>query len=631
MCGICGIICWDNKKEISLPLLKKMANTLSHRGPDDDGFYIENIDGFKVGIGHRRLSIIDLVTGKQPIFNEDKSILTILNGEIYNFPSLREELIKNGHIFQTKSDTEVIVHLYEEMGIDFLKKLSGMFSIAIFDKKNKRLLLARDRVGKKPLYYCQQDGWFAFGSEIKAIKILPFSPDKIDPFSIDDYLSYGFIPSPKTIYKDVYQIPPGHIGIWENQNFILKRYWEIDYSNLYIEDEEEAIKGLEHKLKEAVQKRLISDVPLGAFLSGGIDSSLIVALMSKLSKEKVKTFSIGFEEKRFDETIYARKVANLLNLDHKEFIVTYNIKDLLPTLIEHFDEPFADSSAIPTYYLSKMTKDEVTVALSGDAGDEIFGGYRRYLGRRLSNIFNKIMPLKGFIEKIILSLPESDTYTGKSFIKKLKRGTESAKMYDDYPFLSWLLLFNPEEKKRIFAPDFLNLINGYDSLDLMRSLYNNFPKNKDTISYMMWADLHTYLPDDILVKVDRMSMAHGLEVRCPFLDHEIIEFMAHIPLKMKIKGLTTKYLLKKVAIKYLPPDIVKRAKHGFVVPLAKWFKRELQDIIKELLIDSPPPFLSKKYIKELIILHQKGKKDLSFQIWALLILSLWFYKKGGTL
>ena len=630
MCGICGKVNFSISNIINEELLHRMTNIIEHRGPDDTGFYMNK----NVGLGIRRLSIIDLETGHQPISNEDKSIWIVLNGEIYNFVELRNSLVAKGHSFRTNSDTEVIVHLYEEFGEECVQKLRGMFAFALWDISAQKLFLARDRIGQKPLYYSIVDGSLIFGSEIKVILQDPKIERRIDRQALDEYLEYGFILSPKTIFKGIYKVPPAHYLTYNNGKINIKRYWNVEYNSDKNKSEEFYTQRLTELIHESVKLRLMSDVPLGSFLSGGLDSSLIVAIMSGMSNQPVKTFSIGYKENSFNELKYARIVSDHFNTDHHELEVNCEVESLLPKLVWHLDEPFADSSIIPTYYVSKMTKQHVKVALSGDAADEIFAGYRRYKARRMINYFNYIPKWiqDKFLYDLSRYLPESVAYTGTNNIKKCKRFLETARTVTKDPWFSSAPIFNKEQKDRLYKNNFEKNLQ-FDSPKFFDVNYqpplpfvNLMPKDQDQVTHMLLRDLMTSLPEQMLNRVDRMSMAASLEVRAPLLDHKIIEFMATVPTSLKLKGFTSKYILKKSVEHLLPKNIVYRNKQGFAMPMASWLKHDLKSYVGDYLLSETSQshnYFNKKYIEEIINKHNNGNHDYNKQIWTLLSFEVW--------
>ncbi len=622
MCGICGIYNFSGEK-VDSRILKEMTASLHHRGPDDHGFYINE----NIGFGHRRLTIIDIHTGKQPIFSEDRQYAIIYNGEIYNYPELRKKLIDRGHKFSTKSDTEVIVHLYEDEGEGCLDYLRGMFSLAIWDNKKKELFFARDRLGKKPFYYYLDSKRFIFASEIKAILKNDISTH-LKKDAIIDFFKYQFIPSPRTIYKEIQKLPPGNFGKIGKDSFFIKRYWDIPIKNdLFIDKDLKSVsEELESRLIESTKMRLISDVPLGAFLSGGLDSSLIVSFMKEKSNSEVKTFSIGFKEKSYDESPFSAKVSRIINTAHKKYDVEYKIDEILEFIINQFDEPFGDSSAIPTHYLSKCTKENVKVALSGDGGDELFGGYNRYIAQKLGKKYLKIPSImrKLGIEKAVNLLPVTPGYYGKNLSKKLKLFINASKqMEKDCYYLPQI--FNEKGVNNLFSNNFLEMEEEYDDI-----LYKEFNKAKhfDGLTRLMWLDLHYYLPDDILVKVDRMSMLNSLEVRCPLLDHKVVEYAFNLPLEYKIKKYSTKYILKKIGLRYLPPEIVFRKKQGFMVPLDIWFKSGLKSIFTDKVLHNK--IYNRSSIEKINNDHLSGKEDNSAKMWLLLVFSIFEESKRNN-
>ena len=619
MCGICGKIA--GKGLVEQALVQRMCEVMRHRGPDDQGIYLDK----NVGIGMRRLSIIDLDTGRQPIFNEDHSVLIVSNGEIYNYKELREGLESRGHRFATRTDVEVVLHLYEDEGEKCLAQLRGMFAFAIWDSRRRKLFLARDRIGKKPLYYREGNGSLIFASEIKAILQDPEVSREIDFEAVDDYFTHGFVPSPRTIFQEIRKLPPAHYAVYENSNLRLKRYWSVTYAEpSTVRATEEYVERLRELLFESVRLRLMSDVPLGAFLSGGVDSSIVVGIMSQLMDRPVETFSIGFEDRSYNELRYARIAASSFKTSSHEFEVRYeHIPDILPRLVHHFDEPFADSSAIPTYYISEIARRYVTVALSGDAGDEIFAGYRRYLARRLASYYNRLPRSlrKSLVERTVKRLPEPATYYGHSLRKKVRLFVDYASQVEEEPHISWTPFFSPIEKEKLYSSELKS------HLGERRSYLEEFFEqagSEDEVSQMMWVDLMTYLPDDILTKVDRMSMAVSLEARNPLLDHRLVEFMASVPVSLKLKGFSSKYLLKRAVEDLLPTEIMQRKKQGFVVPLASWFRKELKEFTYQALLrDAGTDYLNKEYIKTIVNEHGSGRSDHSQQIFALLSFHLW--------
>ena len=614
MCGICGVYSFHSAP-VEKARLKAMCDVIFHRGPDEEGVYIDR----DIALGMRRLSIIDLSTGQQPIHNEDKTVWTVFNGEIYNYRELREDLRKKGHIFYTNADTEVIPHLYEEYGEDFVTKLNGMFGIAVWDSMQQTFLLARDRLGIKPLCYYLTDDRMVFGSEIKSILIEGTVERKLCLSSLDYYFTYGYIPAPDTIFEGIKKLLPGHILVCKRGQTRIKEYWDVNYESHHQYDERGYEERILEMLRLSVKRRLMSDVPLGTFLSGGIDSSIVVGLMSQLMDEPVKTFSIGFEETDYNELSDAKRVAQHFNTQHTELIVKPNAIELLPKLVWAYDEPFADSSAIPTYYVSKLAREHVTVVLSGDGSDELFGGYKRYIGNPQDALF-KHLPL--FFRKNLLGIIGRWMPMGMPFKKYLQYIGES----EEQRYLQWVGLLSPQEKKNLYSKDVTYALREFaPSATAMKYLHNHakFP----FLDRLLYLDLKTYLPYDILTKVDIASMMNSLEVRVPFLDHELVEFFATIPVELKIKRKTSKYILKKVFSKLLPQGVLYKRKQGFSVPLKHWFRAELKDFAYDTLTSKRSKergIFSAPYIQKLLDEHQSGKEDYSTTIWALIYFESWY-------
>jgi asparagine synthase (glutamine-hydrolysing) len=602
---------------ISADVLKRMTAVLIHRGPDDQGIFIED----NVGLGHRRLNIIDLETGRQPLFNEDGRLALVFNGEIYNYRELRRGLLDRGHAFSTKTDTEVVLHLYEEKGERCLDDLRGMFAFALWDAVKKELFFARDRLGKKPFYYYTDGCRFIFASEIKAILEYPLSLS-VDRDAVIDFFKYQFIPSPRTIYQEIRKLPPAHFGKIGPKGLTLGRYWDIPVRRGALG--QRSLSSLQEELDsliaEATKLRLVSDVPLGAFLSGGLDSSLIAAFMKKSSASEVKTFSIGFKERSYDESVYAEQVARTLQTTHKTHIVEYNILDDLSAIVGQFDEPFGDSSAIPTFYLTKYTRENVTVALSGDGGDELFGGYRRYIAHKMGKFYLAVPGAirRTMVEPVVRRLSVKAGYYGKSLPKKLKLFVNAAHRIETGRFYL-PQIFSDEEAKGIFSGDFLDLReHAYEDY-----LYSEFLNDTgfDDLTRLMWFDLHHYLPDDILVKVDRMSMLNSLEVRAPYLDQSLVEFAFNLPLEFKIRRMTGKYILKKIGREYLPREIVNRKKQGFAVPLDSWFMSALNPIFAERVLHNNKIF-NRSAVEKIYQSHVSRREDNSVKMWLLLVFAM---------
>lgn len=629
MCGICGIFSYSAKHPPDKDLTGKMCKSLIHRGPDDEGYYADE----KIALGMRRLSIIDLVTGHQPISNEDETIWVIFNGEIYNFLQLREELIKKGHIFTTRSDTEVIAHLYEEEGEGFVHQLNGMFAIAIWDKQKSRLLLIRDRLGIKPLHYAIFKGQIIFASEIKAILQADF-PRKIDYNAFSQFFTFEYIPAPRTIFQGIEKLLPGHMLTADSRGIKIHSYWDVSQEIARNEIPDEAFyrEEIYRRLRESVRKRLISDVPLGVFLSGGMDSSSITALMSEVSPSRVKSFSIGFKEHSFNELNYAKTVADHFRTEHKEFIVESGmVKELVPALIPFLDEPLADASIIPTFLISKLAREHVTVALAGDGGDELFGGYDTYKAYKVARFYRKVPKFirDSLVKKIVFLLPASSKrlsfeFKAKKFISGIDYPPEIANVL-------WWGAYGPSEKEELFSAEIAEKTDE----DIFTPVYSHLEncKARTTFDRLTYLDLKLYLQDDLLVKVDRMSMANSLEIRVPFLDHEFVGFAATVPSSLKLKGLTAKYILKKTMAKVLPEEILTRKKIGFDIPLGIWIRNELKDFVTDILSQThlkEHGFFNAPYIENLLKEHFNGIHNHRQLLWPLIIFQFWYnhYMEG---
>lgn len=626
MCGICGII--STEGEVSNEIVRKMNNSMSHRGPDDDNIYINNdhTAGIFVGLGHRRLSIIDLSSaGRQPISNEDRTIWLTFNGEIYNFKELKKGLQNRGHVFLSHTDGEVIVHLYEDYGEECLQSLCGMFAFAIWDENKKRLFVARDRTGKKPLVYYCKNNHFVFASEFNTLLTSGLIRKEVNYEGIDEYLSLGYISAPTTGYKDIFKLPPAHFMFFQNGKTETHRYWSLNYVNKVSGSFNDVSEELLSLLTNAVRQRMLSDVPLGSFLSGGIDSSVVVALMAQLSWEKIKTFSIGFEEGQYNELGYARKVAECFNTEHYEFIVKPDALEVLPLLVERYGEPFADSSSIPTYYVSKLTKSHVTVALSGDGGDELFAGYERYSAMRLADYYCRIPKFirKHLLSRILQKIP--DSIDPKNRYRRVRRFFEAAELPFAERYLRWIGIFNSGLKNEIYSSDMKNRLESKNALSGFFSYFQN-SNDINSLDKLLMVDTNVYLPFDLLVKVDISSMANSLEVRSPFLDHKLIEFVASLPPSYKLKGMTSKYILKKLFKGILPAGNINRRKMGFGVPVRLWFMNELKDFLRDILLSSDSlnrGYFNPEVVNRMVDSHVSGKADYSMQLWSLLMLELW--------
>jgi asparagine synthase (glutamine-hydrolysing) len=573
----------------------------------------------------RRLAIIDLTTGKQPIHNEDQTVWVVLNGEIYNYPDLRRELEAKGHRFYTQSDTEAIVHAYEEYGCDVPRHLHGMFAFALWDVNEQRLLLARDRVGKKPLLYSIAGSKLIFASEFQAVLRHPDVSREINFEALNKYLSFMCVPAPMTAFAGIRKLEPGHLLIWEKGEARTVRYWSLDPSQKIDISEEEASRRAIELLRDAVRSRLMSDVPLGAFLSGGIDSSAVVALMSELSTGRVKTFSIGFDQQDFSEIEHARRVAERFGTEHHEFVVRPDALEVLPTLVRHYGEPYADSSAIPTYYLSKMTRQHVTVALSGDGGDESFAGYERYAAMRIAEFYNRLPGLvrDRVLDPAIAAMPAARATRSTYGRARRLLGVMGRPQSERY--LALVSGFDEQAKAGLCSQEFLAKSAHGSSLRYMQTWFSGNGE-ADVVDRLMMADIGNYLPNDLLVKVDIASMAVSLEARAPFLDHRVIEFAASLPPSYRLQGLTTKYLLKRALRGFLPDENLTRRKMGFGVPISHWLRGELKQFLGDMILSTRAlgrGYFKGEVVRHLVDQHVAARRDYSPQLWTLLMLELW--------
>jgi len=627
MCGICGIFESDLSRPVLPETVERMNSSIAHRGPDDAGYHFE----VGLGLGHRRLSIIDLSTGQQPMTNEDGTVWIVFNGEVYNFPELRSFLESKGHQFRTHSDTETIIHLYEELGEKCFARMRGMFAIALWDRSQRRVVLARDRIGKKPLYYAWDGHRLIFGSELKAILAAGEIDRSVDLTALADYFGCLYVPAPKSIYSQVCKVRPGHnvvasaTGIRENE------YWDLRFGAVEEKSEEQWISELREALSDAVNVRLISEVPLGSFLSGGLDSSAVVATMSRIMDHPVTTCAVGFEEEAFNEVEYARQVASHVHADHHEVTMRPKAIDIVERLAWHYDEPFADSSAIPTYYVSKAARQFVTVALTGDGGDETFAGYRRYVEDAQENSLRSLFPgwfRRGVFGPLGRWYPKLERapriFRGKSLLTNLAQ--DSLEGYLRH-------VCAPKEALRVMlSGDVLRGLGDYDPRERFREYYRR-SDGHDHLSKVQYLDIKTYLPDDICAKVDRASMAVSLEVRAPLLDHQLMEHVAHMPSRLKLKGNSTKYVFKKAIRDMLPPSIMGRRKQGFGVPIGEWFRREVKDLAYATLFDRNDGILNQAYVRDVWDRHQAGTRGLSGFLWCAFVFRQWqkLFQENATL
>lgn len=619
MCGIAGLYNIGSQEPVSRELVKAMTDTIAYRGPDAEGFFVSG----PIGIGHRRLSIIDLEGGRQPMSNDDGKIWIVFNGEVYNFQELREELIAKGYRFKTRSDTEAIIYLYEEMGEECFQRLRGMFAIAIWDGRNQKLVLARDRVGKKPLFYAYDGSRISFGSELKAILQVPGVARDLDLEALSDYFSLLYVPAPKSIFRQIRKVQPGHYLVASQGGIREVKYWDLSFAHTLELSEEEWCHRVLEAYREAVRIRMISDVPLGAFLSGGVDSSSVVALMSELAGGATTTSSIGFHEKEFDELEYARLVAERFHTRHHEQVVDPDAAGIIGKLAWHYDEPFADSSAVPTYYVSKIARQHVTVAISGDGGDENFAGYRRYMFDQRENRARALLPA-GFRRAVFGTM--AALYPKADWAPRFLRGKatfESLSCSHIEGYFRSVSACRPELKAQLLHQDVSGVLSGYDSADLFRHYYDR-AGSADPLSRIQYVDIKTYLPDDILVKVDRASMANSLEVRAPLLDHQFMELIATAPSSMKLRGTVGKYILKKSLRGLLPEEILYRPKMGFGVPIAEWLRTDLKDMAEGLLFARQDDgVLNKATVRRIWGEHQSGLRNRSTELWTIMMFRLW--------
>jgi asparagine synthase (glutamine-hydrolysing) len=628
MCGIVGIFDTRGSRPIDPELVRRMNETQHHRGPDEGDVYTEA----GVGFGHRRLSVIDIASGQQPMFNAAGDVGVVFNGEIYNFPELTEELTQLGYVFRTKSDTETIVHAWEAWGEECVHHLRGMFAIAVWDRNKQTMFMARDRLGVKPFFYAVlPDGMFIFGSELKSLRAHPGLPHAIDPRAVEDYFAYGYIPEPKTIYQSAFKLSPGFcLTVKVGQPIPAPRqYWDVPFKPHAPMTDKQAQDELIVRLREAVKIRLKAEVPLGAFLSGGVDSSGVVAMMAGLMNEPVNTCSIGFNDKAFNESEYAEQVATQYKTHHHTDVVDTDDYALLDTLADLYDEPYADSSAIPTYRVCQLARKRVTVALSGDGGDENLAGYRRYKMTMAEDSVRSRLPMgvrKAVFGPLGRLYPKADwaprVFRAKTTFESLARDLVEGYFHS-------VSLMSDAMRERLFSDKFKASLKGYRAIDVMREHAANSP-TQDPLSMIQYLDMKTYLPGDILTKVDRASMAHALEVRVPLLDHKLVEWISGLPPTMKLRGQEGKYIFKKSLESYLPHDILYRKKMGFAVPLAAWFRGPLKERVRtsllgEVLLGSG--IFNSDYLHEIVEQHQSGRRDYSAPIWALLMFEAFLRKE----
>jgi asparagine synthase (glutamine-hydrolysing) len=613
MCGIAGIVSAEADERIDAATIRRMCDAIVHRGPDDEGVFVKG----NTGLGMRRLSIIDLSGGHQPIFNEDQTVWVVYNGEIYNFPELRKELVSKGHRFYTQSDTEVIVHLYEDMGADCVQKLRGMFAFALWDQRHRRLLLVRDRLGKKPLHYAHVNGRLLFGSEIKSLLAVAPELAETNSQALLQYFYFGYIPDPQTAFLPIQKLPPGHLLEFERGKVRVRPYWDLPrYGTHSPRSEQECLEELEHRLAEAVRIRLISDVPLGALLSGGTDSSTVVALMARASSAPVKTFSIGFRQADFNEAPFAKLVAQRFGTEHHELILEPNVVETVESITRCLDEPFGDSSMLPTYYVSCLARQHVTVALSGDGGDEMFAGYERYRIHLHDRSYQWIpqWARRFYREQVHPRLPYQ--VPGRNLAYSISLPWQER-------YAEGISLQSFQREMSLLSGDF---VTASEPLQLIREYLDKAPSD-DTLGRVLYLDTKTYLPGDILTKVDRMSMLTSLEVRVPMLDHVFLEWVTGLSTEWKMRKGDQKYILRKLAEKVgVPKEVLYRRKQGFALPLVHWIRHELKDMILTVLLDASTlqrGYFNPKGVRQLLEEHFRGRRDHSPRIWRLLMFELW--------
>jgi asparagine synthase (glutamine-hydrolysing) len=634
MCGITGAVWTSPARAIGAEQLSRMTDALRHRGPDDQGFYTselyrEDPRGLLPGValGFRRLSIIDLELASQPLSNEDGTVWVIFNGEIYNFASLRHRLEGGGHVFRTRGDGETIVHLYEDVGVDCFSHLNGMFAIAIWDANKRQLVLGRDRLGQKPLVYRLEDERLLFASELKSLLQVADVPRDIDFGAVDHYLTYQYVPHPRTIFRGIRKLPPGHFAVYRDEQLSVERYWNPNWNQVWEGSQGEAIEQLRRELESAVELRMQSDVPLGAFLSGGVDSSLIVAIMQQVAEQPVKTFSIGFPVKEYDETSYARQVADHLKTDHHEFQVTPRGMEVIPQLVYHFDEPFADSSAIPTWYVSELTRKHVTVSLTGDGGDELFIGYPRYRAVAMGTRLDRLGWVRGLLGAPLWQrIPSSARQ--KSRWRQFKRFSEGLRLSPLQRYLDWIGIFNTQRRALLYTDAFTEQLPDEDPILFLQSTLQNIDR-RDPVTAIALTDLQTYLPCDLMTKVDIASMAHSLECRQPFLDVRLVELAASFPLEWKYRRGVGKRMLRAAFGHLLPESIWNRKKMGFGVPLDHWFRSDLKELTHDVLLGEKARergLFRADFVAAMVQQHEESQFDHAYRLWALLMFELWMQR-----
>jgi asparagine synthase (glutamine-hydrolysing) len=625
MCGIVGQLRAPGRT-ITSDLPEAMCKGLEHRGPDSRGIHRDG----HAWIGIQRLRIIDVDTGDQPIYNEDRSVVVVLNGEIYNFKELRAQLRERGHRFATQGDTEVIVHLYEEYGADCVRHLHGMFAFALWDRREQQLLLARDRVGKKPLIYALRDGGISFASEMGALLQDPEISREVDPEALDQYLAVGYVPAPLTALRAVRKLPAAHTLVMRDGRATLRRYWQLDYSDKLDLPVGDLCERIREELRRATRLRMVSDVPLGAFLSGGIDSSAVVAAMADASVDPIRTFSIGFDDAAFDELPHARRISELFGTVHEEFQVRPDAVAIIPRIIRHYGEPFADSSAIPSFYLAEMTRRHVTVALNGDGGDESFGGYTRYVANSVaSRLHGMPAPLRRAITAAGSRIPERGEVSSR--LNRARRLAGTLALDGPARYTRYMAWFGAAERAALYTPEFASAA-GAGAEALIAAAWSA-STGTSVVDKMLEVDVSTYLADDLIAKVDIATMAHGLEARSPLLDHELMEFAARIPANLKVRGREKKWILREAMRGWLPDDLLDRPKQGFSVPLSSWLRSDLRSWAADILLDRDTlqrGYFRPEAVQHLLASHAAGSDGDAKRIWALVMLELWHREYAGS-
>ncbi len=620
MCGICGIFNFETKAPADRVALERAATAMAHRGPDDQGFYVDG----ELGLGNRRLSIIDLPGGHQPLSNEDESVWITFNGEIYNYRELREKLLARGHRFRTSSDTETLVHLYEDRGEAFLDPLRGMFALALWDSRQRRLLLARDRLGVKPLFYRLGSGSLAFASELRALRELTPTPLEIDPQAVFDFFGFRYIPAPNTFYRGIQKLPPGHFLVADANGARVQCYWDIPPEEDAPRKAEEVASEVLEKLREAVRLRLISDVPLGVFLSGGTDSSAVTALMAELGARPLRTFSVGFAEPRYSELPFARQVATRYGAEHHELLVAAeHLTEELPRLVAFRGEPIAEPTDVALYLVSRLAAQSVKVVLAGEGGDELFAGYPKYAADRLAGV--------------VSALPQDMTRTLARWLpyrqRRAKLALEALSIRDEAErSATWFASFSREEREALFSRDFLAQVDATHPARVF-ARYLERVRDRSPLKRMLYADLKIWLPDNLLLRGDLMTMAASIEERVPFLDHQLVELAARVPTRLLTRGFRTKVLLKQALRPYLPPETMNRRKVGFAVPIGEWFRKPLKSLVADLVLSTEARtrgYFNPRNMERFVREHFNGVRDRQKQLWALVNFELWCRERSGS-